>query len=220
MLGLELTFICNAGLALTYAGKTLVIDAPNMDHPPFRYLTDEAWDDICKRMDICGFFYSHDHPDHLDRQRLLSYLDKRQDAMCYIPYESSGGRMDIGPFRINYHPIPHAPLPDAPPHLVALIEAGDKAVYIAADAALETALHRDVLCGRRVDAAIWTPMYLSRADTRMLMAEVAAYNYIYHMPARPDMGGMWKKCEKNFERYGEALTGVRVIENYPETIVI
>ncbi len=217
---MELAFICNAGLALTYEGKTLIVDAPNMNHPPFSYLADAAWKEICDRYDICGLFFTHDHPDHLDRARLLDHVEKHPTVTYHIPRDEVEGRMDIGPFEVEYHPIPHAPIPDAPPHVVALIKAGGKSVYVSADAALGPEAHRRVLRGRKVDVGIWNSMYLSHADTRMLMTEAAERNYIYHMPARPDMYGMWRKCEKNFERYGQELQGVRVIEKYPELIIV
>lgn len=217
---MELAFICNAGLALTHEGETLLIDAPNMDHPPFFHLTDAAWDAIRDRYNICGFFFTHDHPDHLDLTRLLEHVEEHSTVTYHIPHAAVSGQLTIGPFEIEYHPIPHAPIPDAPVHTVALIKVDGKTIYVTADAALGPALHKDVLRGRKADVAIWNSMYLSHADTRSLMMEVSERNIIYHMPTRPDAYGMWKKCDKNFERYGQELAGVRVIENYPALVIV
>lgn len=217
---MEVSFICNAGLALTYDGKTLIVDAPNQDHPPFQYLTDEAWVEMTGRYDICGFFFTHDHPDHLDRQRLMRYIGSHPDTLHHIPHAAVSGHLTIGPFSVEYHPIAHTPIPDAPIHTVALITAGERTVYISGDAALDPDLHKRALGGKKVDVGIWNSMYLSREETRSLMKETADRNYIYHMPLRPDAYGMWKKCEKNFERYKEALKDVRVIAVYPETVIV
>lgn len=217
---MEVSFICNAGLVLTYGGKTLIVDAPNLDHPPFFHLSNDVWNEVRERYDICGFFFTHDHPDHLDRKRLAEHITAHPCVRYHIPDTAASGTLRIGPFEIEYHPIPHTPIPNAPIHMVAHITAGEKSVYVSADAALEPALHRKVLCGRKVDAAIWNSMYLSHEETRALMTEAAVRNYIYHMPARPDTYGMWKKCEKNFERYEEELKDVHVIGAYPETVIL
>lgn len=217
---MEISFICNAGLMLRYADHTLTIDAPNSLCLPYYRLPDEEWKRICERENICGFFFTHDHPDHLDRTRLHQYLSEI-DLPCFCPdADVSEGKIDIGPFTIEYHCFEHAPLPVVPPHVVALISAGETSVYIAADSKLDVSMHRNVLKGRRVDAAIWNAMYLSRTETRMLMNEVSDKNFVYHMPLKPDTSGIWNKCERNFERYRDQLKNVTVIGAYPTNIFV
>ena len=88
-----------------------------------------------------------------------------------------------------------------------------------ADANLEPQMHRNFLNGRRADAAFWNSMYLSKPETRQILQQSAAQNYIYHMPkTRPDANGLWRKCENNFKRYGNELGHVTVIDHYPMDI--
>ena len=85
----------------------------------------------------------------------------------------------------------HAPIPNAPAHVVTWIETGEGSVYLAADAELDPERHREVLKNRTADAAVWNSMYLSRPETRSLMKDAGKQNYIYHMPAeRPDCAGL------------------------------
>ena len=64
-------------------------------------------------------------------------------------------------------------------------------------------------------------MYLSRAETRLLLRCISAKNYIYHMPENdPDGFGIWKKCKNNLNRYPDELRTVRVLKRYPSVIEI
>lgn len=216
---MRITLLCNAGLALETERSMLLVDLPNLSMEPFYALPENEWRRICGKEapydKVCGFYFTHDHPDHLDAKRLSEYPDSA--VKRFIPDNAtSAGAIEIGDFLIEYCRFEHAPIPQAPPHVVSLISSGGKSVYVAADAALECEKHREFLGGRKVDAAIWNSMYLSRADTRMLMADTAQQNYIYHMPLKPDSGGIWKKCEKNLQRHGDELQTVTVMKEYPQ----
>ena len=125
----------------------------------------------------------------------------------------------MGGFSIRYQRVDHAPIPNAPLHVVSLIEAGEKRLYVPADAVLDLAPHEAFLQGMRCNGAVWNPMFLSRSETRKLMSDTAAVNLICHLPPqRPDETGMWEKAEKNLERFAEELKSVQLQEGYPQTI--
>ena len=221
---MKLTLLCNAGLSVESADAMLLVDVPNREIASFYRLPDELWKKILNKEApydrVCGFWFTHDHPDHLDRSRMQDYLIRWPNTTVFLPGEMTrGGRTRMGPFSIEYHRMDHAPIPGAPPHVVTLIGDGEKTVYIAADAVLDAEQHRAYLGGRRADLAFWNSMYLSHPETRALLREAAERSYIYHMPAqRPDRAGLWKKLENNFRRYGSELTSVTVLDRYPQEI--
>ena len=219
---MKITLLCNAGLAIEAGGEILLVDLPNDSVEPFYMLPEQIWQEICsgtgKYQHICGFYFTHDHADHLDRGRLQQY---RGRAPVFVPEDDTRhGRMEWGRFAIEYQNVPHAPIPQPPAHVVTLICTEGKSIYLAADAALNWKEHDDFLRGRRADIGIWNSMYLSRPETRALMERSAAKNYIYHMPLKPDEYGIWKKCERNFERYPDELKSVTVLDRYPSEIEI
>lgn len=218
-------FLCNAGISIEYNDKMLLIDMPNGVSEPFHVLSDEIWDAICEHRrpysPVCGFFFTHDHPDHLSKTRLSQYLDTQGDVPVFIPDKNTThGRIRIDEFEIEYQRIEHAPMPQAPPHVVVKISVGNKCIYISGDAALNCDEHYKFLGREKVDAAVWTPMYLSRAETRELLLEVAVRNFVNHMPSKASGPEIWRKCEKNIQRYYSELKDVTIIDRYPMEIVI
>ena len=219
-----LRFLCNAGICIEYGGKVLLVDLPNSEVPPFHSLSEDEWQRICAQRtpysDVCGFFFTHEHGDHLDRKRLQIYIETHPDTYVFVPdMHSQNGTIALGTFCVEYQRFDHAPYPQAPPHVVALVTVGEKTVYISADAELDDKRHLEILNGRKIDAAIWTPMYLSRETTRKLF-RCSSMNYIYHMPTRSSGIEIWKKCEKNLERYRSELNNVVVIDQYPTTVTV
>ena len=196
---MRLSLLCNAGLALEAANATLLVDAPNEEFAPFYRLPDETWRKIIEKEEpfhkICGFWFTHDHPDHFDRMRMEDYISQWPKTPVFLPNETTtSGRVHVGPFYISYRRVDHAPLPEVPPHVVSWIETGEGSVYLAADAALDLTQHRSFLGDKKADIGIWNSMYLSKPETRALLHDAAHKNYIYHMPAnRPDSWGLWKK---------------------------
>lgn len=223
---MKLTLLCNAGLALEQDGELLLVDLPNEELPPFYALPEHTWQAILEKEPpydrVCGLYFTHDHPDHCHREKVSKYLERYPGTPCFFPAENPpAGRIVMGPFTMEYAPMPHAPLPVLPVHAATVVEAGGKQLYLPADSALDCDAHRAFLRGRRVDAAVWTPMYLSRPDTRQLLQDAAGHNYIYHMPeGSADDQGYWKKLERNFQRYGDQLQQVTVLGAYPTTVVI
>lgn len=224
---LRMTLLCNAGLMLEYEGAVLMTDAPNCVYGTYYALPPETWREILERRQpydgICGFYFTHNHPDHCNLPLVRQYQERWPETPVFLPEEQpEQGKIQMGPFQIEFQRFPHAPLPQGvPPHVVTWITAGEKRVYLSADAALDCQGHRNFLKGRKADAAFWNAMYLSRPETRSLLAGAAHQNYIYHMPAdHNDPTGMWRKCGRNFERYGAELKHTQVLRCYPSEIVL
>lgn len=222
---MKTTLLCNAGLALHHNGETLLIDLPNRAENVFYRLPDDFWTNICDCRSpyekISGICFTHTHGDHFDKERLLDFTTRYPDVPCFVPKDlNDDGIFKMGIFTIEYHRFPHAPIDNAPPHVVFVISAGEKQIYIAADAALDCEIHRKIINGRYMDAAFWTPMYLSRQETRTLLKETASKNVIYHMPVKTEECGIWKKCENNFKRYPDQLDTVLVPDRYPTEIIL
>lgn len=223
---MEIKLLCNAGLAITYEGKTLLVDIPNQAFSPFAALPPLQWQMIMNRTGefgmVCGLFITHNHPDHCDMERVRAYRSRWNEVNVFVPDDSTPqmGTVVMGPFVISYRRMDHAPMDvPTPPHVVAWVRAGDKTVYIAADAKLDLEEHRRFLKGRVANGAFWNAMYLSRPETRLLLREAAQKNFVYHMPeVEPDSIGIWKKCRNNLSRYENELQGVTVLDCYPYII--
>lgn len=222
---MQITVLCNAGLALSYEGNTLLIDAPNETIAPFCQLDDDEWNRIINHEppynQICGFWFTHEHPDHYSKEKISAYLNRWPETPVFVPQKEVRGKFCIGPFVIEYQRFDHAPMDvPVPPHVVTLISAGNRTVYIAADAKLDVEAHKSFLKGQQVDIAFWNSMYLSRPETRNLLQSAAKQNYIYHMPeTRPDSYGLWRKLEKNLEHYKDELITTEIIAEYPCRII-
>jgi glyoxylase-like metal-dependent hydrolase (beta-lactamase superfamily II) len=222
---MNITLLCNAGVALECDGETLLVDLPNCDLPPYYPLPDSVWNQIMegeKPYDhVCGIFFTHDHPDHMQKEKLEAYRLTHPEVPIFAPdFCNQAGVLEMGPFRIRWALMPHAPLPwPLPAHAVAWIEAEGECLYIASDAALDVSAHDSFLRAQKADIAIWNAMYLSRTETRELMHRTADRNYIYHMPADyDDELGMWRKCRANLRRYPDELKGVIIMDRYPYRI--
>lgn len=224
---LRMTLLCNAGLALEYDGSVLMVDAPNCVYGTYYALPPECWQTILERRPpyngICGFYFTHTHPDHCNLPLVRQFQANWPETPVFLPEDNPAcGTVRMGPFSIEFQRFHHAPLPQGvPPHVVTWITAGERKIYLSADAALDCQGHRDFLRNRKADAAFWNAMYLSRPETRSLLADAADQNFIYHMPAdHEDPTGMWRKCSRNFERYGDALKQVKVLGDYPSEIIL
>lgn len=222
---MKITLLCNAGLALTCEGETLLIDAPNGEMEPFFAIKEDLWQKITGNRspfeNVCGLYFTHDHPDHYDRKKVEEYLTRCPETPVFLPAENmEQGSVTMGPFKISYQQLDHAPMEEkTPPHVVTWIQAGTQSVYIAADAKLDTESHRAFLGEKKADIAFWNSMYLSQPQTRQLLRDAAVRNYIYHMPENdPDGYGLWRKCDRNLQRYGDELKTVTVVRCYPYEI--
>lgn len=219
---MNITLLCNAGLALECNGRVLLIDLPNHDLPPFYPLPDDTWRRIIEGErpydNVCGIYFSHDHPDHMHKEKLAEFRDAHSDVPVFMPsFENDAGVIEMGLFRISWKLAPHAPLPGAlPPHVISWIEVDGETLYLPADAALDVPVHEAFLDGRKACRAIWNSMYLSRPETRRLMHHAADKNYIYHMPADlEDKSGIWRKCRNNLQRYPNELGDIVIMDRYP-----
>lgn len=223
---MRIMLLCNAGLAIEYQNKILLVDVPNSETAPFAEISEEIWEKILHRDSpfdcVCGLYFTHIHSDHYDLKKVREYQTKWPDIPCWIPDGTPCGELRMGPFQIGYRHVAHAPMDEpVPEHVVSWIAAGEKTVYLAADAALDPEYHWAFLNGRVADAAFWNSMYLSRPETRALLNGASARNYIYHMPqADPDGYGIWKKCKNNLARYSDELQSVRVLKRYPTILEI
>lgn len=138
----KITSLCNAGFALEYNGSILLIDVPCKSYGPYFGLPESDWMAIYKKQrpydKVCGIYITHDHPDHCDLDMLEQYRKRWPDTPVFLPAEDTEGVIQWGPFRLEYQSFPHAPmLHGVPPHVVTWITAGEKRIYLAADAALE-----------------------------------------------------------------------------------
>lgn len=223
---MKLTLLCNAGLAIEAEGAMLLVDLPNTPLEPFYSLPEDTWQRILNRQPpydkVCALWFTHLHPDHWNREKVEEYQRRWPEIPCYLPVETvKKGIVDAGPFSIRFQRVDHAPIDNAPVHVVTMVATGEGSVYLPADAVLDCEPHRVFLNGRRCDAAVWNAMFLSRPETRALMRDAAAHNYIYHMPAQnPDSMGLWRKLESNLRRYGTELEGLTVWDAYPASIEI
>lgn len=221
---MELTLLCNAGLALVSQDQTLLVDVPAGNVPPFAPLPSETWQRICGRegvyRNLAGFWFSHTHPDHCDLGALAAFQRRWPEVQCLMPQEGEeNGTVELGGFSLEYAEIPHAPIPNPPAHRVTWIEAESRSIYVAADAALAPEVHRAFLRGRRADGAFFNAMYLSRPETRELLREAADRVWIYHMPLNQN-DGIWRKCRRNLERYAAEIPGITVLAQYPSKITL
>lgn len=221
------TLLCNAGLALEYENALLLVDVLNRASGPFYGLPKEtarklqALEPPYDR--LCGLYFTHTHPDHCDLEAAARFRAAWPQIPVFLPEDHpETGTLAMGSFRLEYARFPHAPMPqETPPHVVTWIQAGERTLYLASDAALDCDAHRRFWNGRRADAAFWNAMYLSRPETRALLAEGAKRSYIYHMPAdHQDTGGIWRKCQTNFRRYGSELQTVTVLGQYPQEVIL
>lgn len=208
-------------------GETLLVDVPNKEILPYCGVKPDLWERILNREPpyerVSGIYFTHDHPDHHDADRVKSYLTKWPRTPYVLPSgNSESGLLRLGVFEISWKRLEHAPMDtQTPPHVVTWIRAGGRCLYIAADAKLDAEAHRQFLAGKRADAAFWNAMYLSRPETRRLIAEAAEVSYIYHMPeGRTDTFGIWRKCERNLERYSSELENTVILDRYPTEIII
>lgn len=222
---MNITLLCNAGLALTYQKKTLLIDLPNCNLHPYYALPDETWQQILTLQapynDLCGLYFTHDHPDHCDLNKVQEFKSRQPEIPVSFPVNyDERGELQWGPFRIVYQSAPHTPLPfKEPPHRVTLVQAGETTVYIAGDAILAPDIHKEFLHGNVADIGIWNSMFLSRPETRSLLHQAAKETFIYHMPLPgTEDRGIWRKCNNNFQRHPEELKGVQVLDHYPAII--
>lgn len=222
---LHITLLCNAGLALEYDGSLLMVDVPNREYGGFYVLPPKCRQEILTRQPpydgICGFYFSHSHPDHCNLDAVRQFQAKWPQTPVFLPEEAPDcGIIKMGPFELEFQRFAHLPLScGAPPHVVTWITAGKKHLYLSADAAMDCGAHRAFLHRRIADAAFWNAVYLSRPETRRLLADSSKQNFIYHMPA-DYFSGMWRKSRRNMERYGEELQNVKVLGRYPSYIAI
>lgn len=222
---MNVTLLCNAGLALECDGQVLLIDLPNYDFPPFYPLPEDTWKRIIEGERpydrVCGIYFSHDHPDHLNKEKLAAFRDAHSSVPVFMPgFENDEGMVEMGPFRIFWKLAPHAPLPgELPPHVISWVEEDGESLYLPADAALAVPVHEAFLNGRKACMGIWNSMYLSRPETRCLMHRAAHKNYVYHMPAcQDDKSGIWRKCRNNLQRYPDELRDIVIMDRYPYVI--
>ncbi len=223
---MQISVLCSSGLAITHEGKALFVDVPNGKIEPFCEVHDSTWQKILNRVPpydcVSGFVFTHAHPDHYSKSKMIDFVNCFPEIPVFLPNESMCGTVEIGLFTVSYQRIDHAPMDvPTPPHVVLWITAGDRSVYVAADAKLDTEAHKSFLKDRQADIAFWNSMYLSQPLTRQLLKDTGKRNYIYHMPeSNPDGYGLWRKCEKNLQRFENELETVTVIGEYPYNIEV
>lgn len=222
---MKITLLCSCGLLLEHENSRILIDAPNGDFPPFYPLPDTTLDTL-KQGSLDGLFFTHLHPDHYDPARAAAMLAAHPDAVSFLPGQDTPQTVSFtaGAFRVEAYRFAHTPAPQFPElaHFVLLVTAGEKTVYITADAAPDAARHRAILRTlRRPDAAFLNSQCLSYPELRTLLHEAVRQTFVYHMPVDvPDVSGIRRKCARNLARFGSELPNLRVLTEYPTTLCI
>lgn len=225
---MKVTLLSNCGLALEQAGAVLLIDALNKQYRCYYGLPAQTFADMLAGAPpfdgLCGILYTHDHPDHYNAGR-TEQLHAASGAPVFVPRADTPPQlsMQCGSFRVEFYRFAHIPVPGLAPvdHGVYLISAAGKSVYVTADAQIDEARHREILNGRKADAAFWNGQPLSYPQMRAFFPEAAEKNYVYHIPVdERDACGIRRKCERNLSRYGTELAGVCLLEQYPSEIIL
>lgn len=221
---MTVTLVCNCGLLLRCGAQKLLIDAPNGPQAPFYEFPDTELQALIAAQPpydgALALAFTHTHPDHFCRDKLRRVLDARPQLQVFLPDAATpdAGKLRLGGFTVEFHRFAHTPVPEnlMTEHFVLLVSFGEESVYITSDAAPDAALHRNILSGRRCNAAFWNGQYLSHAATRALLREAAEQNYVYHVPVDPlDASGVRRKCGRNLQRFAAELDGVTVLDRYP-----
>lgn len=215
---MKIELVCSCGLLIQTQGAALLVDAPNAVFPPFGHFAQAALETLLTAQPpydrLCGVCFTHTHPDHFDADAVARLRAARPDVPVLLPDGTDGVWQAGAAFRVEYAAVAHTPVAPAlmTAHQVLLVTCGDRTLYITADAAPDTARHREILAGRRVDAAFWNGQYLSHPETRGLLLESARRSFIYHIPVdEADSSGIRRKCVRNMERYGAQLPGVQLL---------
>lgn len=224
---MKITLVCSCGLFIEAQGSKLLIDGLNSPLAPFYELPQADFEAVLRGEapydGALALGFTHTHADHFCRDKLQRVLAARKDVTVFVPDACAPeqGRVKFGAFTVEFYKFAHTPVPEnlRCEHYVLLIEAEGKRVYVTADAAPEPERHREILAGRRCDAAFWNGQYLSHLETRALLREAAGKNYVYHIPLDPmDVSGICRKCERNMERFQKELERVTLLETYPSEI--
>ena len=224
---MKITLLCNCGLAIESGGRMLVIDALTEELPPFYRAPEPVRQDIINgRGDynaVCGLLFTHLHPDHFDREAAQVFAVRHEDAIVYIPNRRTQvpEHLDAGPFSVELHRVRHTPVPGYGRSTVdtMIVSCEGKRVYIASDAAPETALHETVLAGRKMDAAFWNGEILLYKSERESLSRFAVRNFIYHIPAE-EKDGLRRKLERLRARYPEECASVALLSAYPSEVIL
>lgn len=220
---MKITLLSSCGLAIEQDGAVLLIDALNKQFRCFSGLAPQTFAQMLSGRApfdaICGILYTHTHPDHYHAAR-TKQLHESSGAPVFVPQADTPLclHMRFAPFAVEFHRFAHIPVEGWPAveHGVYVISAAGKSVYVTADAQIDAVRHREILHGRRVSVAFWNGQSLSYPQMRTLQREAAEQTCIYHIPVdAADASGIRRKCEKNFERFGAELPGLKLLETYP-----
>lgn len=222
---MKITLVCNCGLVLAHPDGTLLLDAVNAAYDGYYALPEAEYARMLagEYGKLCGILASHRHADHFDAER-AARLAACADAPLFVPDARTPAHAaaQYGPFSVEFYRVPHMHVPGQTPcdHGVFVISDGARTIYAAADADPQPVRHRQILAGRRVDAAFWSVPYLLYTETRALMREISKKSYVYHIPPAPDLRGMRRKCRRCMQRYADELPSVTLLDAYPSQIWI
>lgn len=226
---LRITILCNAGILLDYGGQTLLIDGICQSAFGFYGLQDRDFGDMMQGAGaysaLRGVIFTHCHPDHFDETRVELLRSRLPDCTFWVPDEDklSSGCIQCGPFSVYYYETPHMPQDYSQVrHFVLRIEVGGLLLYVAADAALDVAMHDKLMGPKRYDCVIVNPVYLSTAETRTLLQKRAPRRIVvYHLPGdKADQTGIRRKTERTISRFAAQLPPLTAADQYPTTILL
>jgi len=225
---LRITAVCNAGLLLDYEGYCILVDGTAYDYLGFSGIDENLLYQIatCKTSNssLCGVLSTHCHPDHYNKER-THFLKQQNDSLfIFTPDDKTAvsGCIQCGPFCVYYHETEHMPHSyEQVRHYVFFVTAGSESVYIAADAKLDAAAHRNILRGMKPKYLVVNPVYLTAADTICLLQDLTPDRiFVYHVPVDPfDRTGMRRKAERSIARCASKLPPILLADVFPKRLV-
>ena len=225
----EITAVCNAGLLLRCGDSCILVDGISKSYLGFNGLSQTLYEEL---LQLRGLFsglkaviFTHTHPDHYDEERVMVLQQLHPELPVIVPDENTppSGRILLEPFSVLYTETPHMPHTFTQVrHFTLFVRAGEESIYIAADAILDTGLHRALLQDVRPTYLAVNPVYLTMASTVSWLSDLRPRAIlIYHVPTDVgDPSGMRRKAERSIGRCRMQLPPLLLPDRYPCSLKI
>ena len=217
---LVVTSLFNCGVFIKSQKATILVDGINKGSESFDGLSESAIHKLMNCEEPFGvvdyLLFTHDHKDHLDRDRLREYIRKNRVRGIFIPggNDPPKGQLELGESTLTYFRTTHlAPIAKPVDHCGLLLEIGGKKIYFSGDSEFRTMEQTENLRGISVDIAFYNPFHLNMPAGRDIMKSVnAKHNFIYHLPPEEkDQYAIRKRALNDFGKYREDLSGLKLI---------
>ncbi len=217
---LVVTSLFNCGVLIKSQDATILVDGINKGSESFDGLSESAIHKLMNCEEPFGavdyLLFTHDHKDHLDRDRLREYIKKNGVRGIFVPNGSDPpkGQLELGESTLTYFRTTHLePIAKPVDHCGLLLEIGGKKIYFSGDSEFRTMEQTENLRGISVDIAFYNPFHLNMPAGRDIMKSVnAKHNFIYHLPSmEKDQYAIRKRALSDFDKYREDLSGLKLI---------